>query len=96
MSYTGLSALAGTVLSLAFSYIPGLKDWYAKLSGEYKRLVMLAAIALTAVFVFGAGCLGYGGFGVACDKAGAWQLLEVFFAVAVTNQAAYKLTPPRE
>lgn len=44
MSSDKLSALAGVVLSLAFSYIPGLKTWFGGLSSTGKRLVMLAVL----------------------------------------------------
>ena len=41
-----LSAAAGVLLSLAFSYLPGLNGWFSSLDGTHKRLVMLAALVL--------------------------------------------------
>ena len=39
-----LAAVAGVVLSLAFSYVPGLRDWYEALAGEFKRLIMAGVL----------------------------------------------------
>ena len=35
-----LGAISGVVLSLAFAYLPGLNERYAKLSKQYKQTVM--------------------------------------------------------
>jgi len=43
-----ISASAGILLSLVFSYVPGLSDWFNALDGAHKRLVMLAALVLPA------------------------------------------------
>lgn len=40
MTSDELAAVAGVVLSLAFSYVPGLSGWFDGLRGEYKRLIM--------------------------------------------------------
>jgi len=48
MSAQLLSAVAGVLLSLLFSYIPGASDWFAALDGTRKRLVMLGALVLVA------------------------------------------------
>ena len=40
MTATELSAIAGVVLSLFFSYVPGVKSWFGDLSSEYKQTVM--------------------------------------------------------
>ena len=34
-------SIAGVVLSLLFSYIPGLRTWFAALVTETKQLIML-------------------------------------------------------
>lgn len=92
MSETTLASLAGILLSLAFSYIPGLRDKYATLSPDYKRLVMLGALLFVSIGVFAAGCLGYSAK-VSCDMAGAQVLLGLFITAAIANQGAYMLTP---
>jgi len=65
MTTTLLSSIAGSLLSLLFSYLPGLSDWYAQLGvnpddgGTRKRLLMLALLCLTALASFWLG-LGFG------------------------------------
>ncbi len=51
MTTETLSATAAILLSLAFSYLPGLSTAYQGLSSIHKRLVMLALLVLTAVGV---------------------------------------------
>ena len=91
-----LSASAGVVLSLAFSYIPGLEAWYGKLDPNFKRLVMLALLFVVGLGALGLACSGFGAnFGVelACDESGGVLLLKAFLAAAIANQTAYKLSP---
>ena len=69
MTTETLTLLAGTILSLGFSYIPGLSDWYRRLGetpdgegdgGTRKRLVMLALLVLSAAGGFALACSGWG------------------------------------
>lgn len=90
-----LALVSGAVLSLAFSYVPGLNGKFGALAGDYKRLVMLGVLFLTAAGVLGLACIGrYDG--VACTEDGIWQMLEVFVLAAIANQSAYALTPKGE
>ena len=93
MSHETLSAVAGILLSLAFSYIPGLSDWYQALNGVYKRLVMLACLLLVSLGAFGLSCSGWWAF-VSCDRAGIVGLIEAFIMAVVANQSAYPLSKP--
>jgi len=88
-----LSATAGLVLSLAFSYIPGLSGAYARLSETTKMLVMAVLLAIVAAgSVLWAcrsasvltGCVGesWGGY------------LQAFISALVANQGAHRLSPP--
>jgi hypothetical protein len=87
-----LALVSGAALSLAFSYIPGLRNWFDALEGDHKRLVMLGVTFLSALGIFGLACIGrYEG--VSCDVDGLWQLLELFVLAAIANQGAYQLTP---
>lgn len=87
-----LTMIAGVVLSLAFSYIPGLRDWFDAQTSNTKRLIMLGAILVVAAGAFGVACLGrYDG--VVCDVNGAWDMVELFVLAAIANQTAYQLTP---
>ena len=90
-----LTTIAGVLISLAFSYVPGASDWFAKLDGTYKRLVMLAALLLAAGGAFGLGCAGYS-TGVPCDGHGALKMLELFILAAMANQSAFLLTPKKK
>ncbi len=53
-----LSMIAGVILSLAFSYIPGLSQWFAGRDGTFKRLVMLLLLAISAAGLYGLSCGG--------------------------------------
>ena len=91
MDATFLSTISGTVLSLAFSYIPSLKDWYAALEAQGKAVVMLALLALTSIGLFITSCSGYYVV-VSCDQAGAIDMAKLFFGALVANQATYLVT----
>jgi hypothetical protein len=96
MTATELSFVAGALLSLAFSYVPGLNSKFAALEPEKKRLVMLGLLALVSLVVFGLGCAGFAadlGLSVTCDRAGAVGLLKAFLGAVVANQAMYSLSP---
>ncbi len=41
-------AIAGVVLSLLFSYIPGLRVWFAGLVAEKKQLIMLGLLVVVS------------------------------------------------
>ena len=47
-----LSAIAGVVLSLIFSYIPQLRQRFNALDGDHKRLVMAVSLVVTAAAIF--------------------------------------------
>jgi hypothetical protein len=89
-----LSLVSGVALSLLFSYVPKVKDWFGALESDYKRLVMLGALLLSAAAVMGLSCAGWYDL-VSCDQAGIKQLVEVFILAAIANQGAYMLTPKR-
>ena len=108
MSATILSTAAGALLSLLFSYVPGFKDWYARLGSEAKdggtrkRLVMLALLVLVALGSFGLGCLGLGFAGAesaqppACEPGGMWQLVQALVSALMANQATYLISPKKK
>jgi len=93
-----LASTAAILLSLLFSYIPGFKNWYEPLAGNSKRLIMLALIGLCAVGSYALACLGVAeqfDTIAACDQNGAIELLRLFVAALVANQAAYAITPKK-
>lgn len=96
MTVQVLSAIAGVILSLLFSYVPGLNTWYAVQAEGNKKLYMLGLLFVTAAGVFGLSCTKYGamvGINFPCTEQGAVEMLEVFFYAAIANQTAYKLSP---
>ena len=85
-----LVMIAGVVLSLAFGYVPGLREWYAALDGVRKAQVMAVVLLAAAAGVFVAAC--YSPWQLAtCDEAGFWQLVELFIAALIANQATYQI-----
>lgn len=87
-----LALVAGAVLSLSFSYIPGLADWYAKLDGTRKRLIMAGLLLVVTGGAFGLGCAGILG-GVDCSQNGAVSAVYAFILALVANQATYSISP---
>ena len=84
---------AGVILSLLFSYIPGLRTWYAALITETKQLIMLGLLILVTGAIFALGCYDILSTGIACDKYGIIALVQMLIVAIVSNQAAYMITP---
>ena len=96
MSANTLSLIAGAALSLAFSYIPGLRDDFDSLDPTEKRLVMFGLLLVTAVAVQVLACLGWGaewGLYLACDQAGLAGLLQQLVIAIIANQGVYAISP---
>lgn len=94
MTSEKLAIAAGIILSLLFSYVPGLNDWYQKLEGTYKRLIMLSALVMVTAGAFGLSCWNiFPKPIVTCDLAGAWGLVDALFKALVANQTTYLITP---
>jgi hypothetical protein len=96
MTAETLSLLAGVVLSLLFSYVPGLNVKFAALGTEVKRLIMLGLLVSTATGVYGLSCSEFGpifGILLVCDSTGLVELVRLIILAAITNQTAYALTP---
>jgi len=69
-----------------------MKEWFANLNSDTKRLTILGFLLVTSAATFGLCCtpiLSY----VSCDGAGAWAMAEFFFYAAIANQVTYQLTP---
>lgn len=60
MSAEQLSLIAGAILSLVFSYVPGVAPWFAGLRSEYKRLLMAGLLLLSAAVVMALSCSSWG------------------------------------
>jgi len=92
MSAELLAGISGVVLSLLFEYFPGLNGWYNALVDTKQKLIMVAALLLSAGGVFALACLGRYDL-VTCDVNGVWLLLEYFILATIANQAAHRLSP---
>lgn len=86
-------AIAGVVLSLLFSYIPGLRVWFAGLVSEKKQLIMLGLLVLVSGGFFALGCFDILATGITCDKPGVISLVFMLISGIVANQATYLITP---
>ena len=96
MSTGSLALISGAVLSLLFSYIPGLNVKFAELGSEVKRLIMAVLLLIVAGSIYGLSCAGWGasfGIAVTCDQVGLMNLIQVFVLALIANQSAYAITP---
>ena len=88
-----LTSIAGALLSLAFSYFPGLSEAYETLDPTRKRLVMLIFLVIAALGLYAASCAGLFGIPASvCTETGTKNLAWIFILCAVVNQTAYGLT----
>lgn len=94
MTSEQLGALAGLILSLVFSYVPGLSDKFAVLDSTQKRLIMAALLLAVALGAFGLSCASVID-AIACTQAGALNLVMTFIAALVANQAAFSISPQK-
>lgn len=93
VSSTQLSALAGVLLSLLFSYVPGINERFQKLDSTGKRAIMGALIGVVGVIAFSASCAHFLLFDVSCDQSGLTGLaINIVFAL-MANQATYQISP---
>jgi hypothetical protein len=81
-----LSSLAGILLSLAFTYLPGLAAIFEVASPNTKRLVIVAALLLVTAGMYAWSVLQ----GTPADLP---DLLEAFILALVSSQAAYLVSP---
>ncbi len=89
MSNIELSAVAGVVLSLLFSYTPKLREWFASKDSTTKSLMMGVLLLLVA-----AGALLYKcNLGSECITDNWHEYAMALFAALVANQGTYSLSP---
>ena len=99
MTSDSLILISGAVLSLLFSYFPGLNTWFAAKSSDVKRLIMAGVLLVVSAAIFGLSCAGYGsdiGITLDCSKEGVIGLVKVFILALIANQGAYALTVKTE
>lgn len=96
MNSSEISALAGVLLSLIFSYVPKVKDWFVPLDPQTKRLIMLGALVVSTLVIYGASC---GNLHIPlvtqvdCNQSGAVGLFDQFILALIANQSTYAITP---
>lgn len=96
MTAESISLVAGTCLSLIFSYIPGARTWFIQFDPEIKRLIMLALLVGSACIVYGLSCLGWVAkweITMVCDRSGFFGLIEQLVLAIIANQSIYAITP---
>ena len=90
-----LAGIAGAILSLAFTYIPGLNDKYGALSKQAKQAVMGVLLIVISLVLFGLACSGFAAdfhLGVSCDRVGAVSMFNILLYALMANQSVYVLT----
>ena len=87
-----LGSIAGVVLSTLFEYFPKLSVWYNAQEDNIQRLVLLGAMAVVALTIFGMGCAGLSDY-FTCTKEGLWAVVKVFVSGVIASQAAYLVLP---
>jgi len=89
-----LASILGVILSAFFAYFPGVRDWFAELRGDYKRLIMLVGLAIVACAVYGFNCAGWIIVeGLSCDPSGMVVIVKAFVAALIANQTTYLVSP---
>lgn len=99
MTIDTVALLAGALLSVLFSYVPGLNTAFAALAPVVKRLIMAGLMLAVVLFVYLEACTGFHLLEVAstCDQAGAVGLIRVFVLAVVANQGMYSaVQQPKE
>jgi hypothetical protein len=92
MTQEVLAAIAGILLSLVCSYVPGIATKYNALDGTKKRLIMAGLLLLAAAGTFGLSCAHIVG-GVTCDQPGLIQLATAFIFALIANQSTNSISP---
>lgn len=89
-----VAAVVAGVLSLAFTYIPGLREKFAALSEDVKKSIMGGLTILAAVVVYVLACTPSLGFPfVACPEGGVWSLAAIVLVALGVNQGVDRISP---
>lgn len=89
-----ISAVAGMVLSLIFSYAPRLNTKFAALEAGVKRLIMAGLLILVTAGLFGLGCSALIVIpGFSCTQGTAVQYTWMLIYALAANQTTYSISP---
>lgn len=91
MTAEQLALVAGALLSLLFSYIPGLKDWFEPLENKYKQAIMGGLLLVVALSIYGLSCAAILNY-FSCDKAGLLEVVDILIKALIANQSVYLIT----
>jgi hypothetical protein len=91
MDTTLFASIAGIIISLMCSFVPGLSPRWDALDGVKKRMIMAVLMLFLAVVAVGLSCFGITDI-VVCDKNGIMAVVAAFISALVANQSAYQLT----
>jgi hypothetical protein len=91
MTAEQLALIAGAFLSLLFSYIPGLKDWFEPLENKYKQAIMGGLLIVVAFAIYGLSCAAVLSY-FTCDKTGLMQVINILVMALIANQSVYLIT----
>jgi hypothetical protein len=95
MTAETLALVAGVIISLLFSYVPGLNVKFGALASEVKRVILLGLMLGVGIVAFLLSCTTFGGlFGIpiACTQGGFSELIKAFVFAAIANQTTYQLS----
>ena len=96
MSAESLSLVTGTLLSLIFSYVPGIHNSYSILEPTMKRLIMLGLLIVVSGSIYGLSCLGWvqeWGVAITCNQSGLMALIRQTLIAIIANQSVYAISP---
>jgi len=92
LTVTLVSAIVGAIFSLAFEVIPGLREWWAKLTDTAKRLGWLIGCLGVPLVMLALVCLANLNLGVvmpSCDVDGVVQVILIGGSAYLGGQGAY-------
>ena len=84
-----LSGLAGAILSLIFSYLPGAAPWFDTLTPTQRRLTMAGLMLAVTVVVMTWKC----NLQTECLTASWQDYLTVYASALVANQTIFQVSP---
>jgi hypothetical protein len=87
---TILSGLIGMILSWSFDNFPVLRSQFDKLESSYKRIVVLATVAILTILLMYGGCQGY--VEIECITTADWPMMVINVFVAFAASEAYHQT----
>lgn len=87
-----LGGLGGIVLSMLFTYIPGLRTNWANLPKEKQQLYMMGMLLGITGLVIASSCFNLWVF-ISCTKEGIMGIFGVFGSAVLGNVTAYNALP---